>query len=236
MKGSKNLNSTFCIFIYVFFFHSENNNQIFVTAIVPQQTSNATWKELSIEMYSTEEQQNALTEYDEGNMDFKNLLKTFSDYTTQKKDNDVIIDELEAMMQNLAEIYNIDYKDMFLEGSDGNTKRECDAIELKAKDYIKVSNENYNLLRDIQFQLKIRDKLVFLINDFNEILDYLQNHIQGNLKHLTYKSQNQNSILEKVTADVESLKQIRSREGELNFKKVYLKISKDIEDMIGALQ
>lgn len=189
-----------------------------------------------MDMYNTGEQNNGITEYDEGNTDFKNLLKTFADYNTQNKDNDVIIDQLEGMTKSLAEIYNIDYKIMSLEDSKGTSQSKCDTVEQKAQNYINVSNENYNLLRDIQFQLKIRDKLVFLINDFNEILEYLQNHIQDNLKDLTYKSLNQSSILEKVREDVESLKQIRSNECELDFKKVYVKISKDIEEIIDALQ
>lgn len=167
---------------------------------------------------------------------FKFLLETLSEYQIQKKENDAIINQLEKMMHNLADIYKIDYESYSLENVQNNNFEGKDLIEQTARDYIKTSNENYNLLRNIQLQLVIRDKLFFIINDFNEVIVYLQKHIQNNMKNFISQNKEQEIVLKKAVNDVTLLNQINEYNGKINFKDLYLKIAKDIEEIIDTLK
>ncbi|XBW37169.1 hypothetical protein QEN19_002750 [Hanseniaspora menglaensis] len=165
----------------------------------------------------------------------KKLFESFTKYQDEKKENDAMLDQLEKMMENVASIYNIDYKTYALEELIESCEDTGDVAEKRAKEYLEFSNQNYNLLRDIQFQLCLRDKLLLLITDFNEVVVYIQKHIQTNMISLLTQNEEQTLLLQRMQDEINGLVKTNEYHNKLDFKQVYIKIMKDLKQVIELL-
>lgn len=188
-------------------------------------------------MNSAERTLKTLDTSNEASTIFDVLMDSFSGYQQQKKDADLAIEKLEKAIKSLAAVYNIDYKAYSLEKRDNQKDLNDDPVEKISRDYVQMSNENYALLRDIQFQLSIRDKVLYLINDFNEVIEFLKNQIESNIKNYMSENEDQKSVLRRIENDIELLRQ--SNEYHSKQKKLgelYLKMAKDLKTVIDSLQ
>lgn len=167
----------------------------------------------------------------------KLVADSIAKYNSQKSENEKLISKLQVITEELKSLYNVEFDDAYLV-EDGKTdlkttKRE---YETEAEKLIGVSNENYTILNNLQYQLRVRNKIIKFMDEYNQLIDLIKGYLANNVLEI-YKSNKGNKELKQVIKDnIRFLEQKNRVNKNTSYKNMYAALSIKMKDILHSLE
>lgn len=167
----------------------------------------------------------------------KLVADSIAKYNCQKSENEKLIAKLQIITEQLKSIYNVEFDEDFLvEDSKIDSKTTKSEYETEAEKLITVSNENYKILNNLQYQLRVRNKIMKFISEYNLLVDLIKSYLANNMLE-DFKSNKGNKELTQVIKDnIRFLEQKNRVSKSTNYKDMYAALSIKMKDILHSLE
>lgn len=167
----------------------------------------------------------------------KLVAESIAKYNSQAAENEKLISKLQIITEQLKSLYNVQFDDGFLvQENELDSKTKISEYETEAEKLMVLSNENYKLLNNLQYQLRVRDKIMKFMNEYNQLIDLIEGYLANNTLEV-YKSNKGNKELMRVIKDnIRFLEQKNRVNKNTSYKNMYAALSIKMKDILHSLE
>lgn len=167
----------------------------------------------------------------------KLVADSIAKYNSQKSENEKLISKLENITEQLKNLYNVKFDDGFLlKDTKEDLKTTKSEYEIEAENLIAVSNENYKIINNLQYQLKVRNKIMNLINEYNQLIDLIEGYLVNNMFEVHKSNKGNNDLIQMLKDNIKYLEQKNILNKNTNYQKMYAALSIKMKDVLHSLE
>jgi len=168
---------------------------------------------------------------------FKLVANTLANYNHQKSENEKLIVKLENITEQLKALYNIDFDTGYLpKGIENDANKTKDVYEVAAEKLVLLSNENYKILNNLQYQLRVRNKLIKFVGEYSKLIDLIKGYLLTNDFEIYKSSAGNEQLVQILKDDLLFLEQKNKTNKNTDYKHMYTTLSKKLKDILETLE
>ena len=167
----------------------------------------------------------------------KFVVTTLAKYNSQKSENEKLITKLEAITQQLKTLYNIDFDTDFSTGNVSiDLQQKNNEYEDAAQKVISLSNENYKILNNLQYQLRVQNKLIKFVSEYTKLIDLIEDYLLTNDFEIYKSSAGNQKLVQILQDDLQFLEQKNKVINNTEYKNMYRSLSIKLRDVLTSLE